>query len=381
MDCIIIGGGIGGLTSAIALRGHGIDAHVFEAAPELREVGAGIWMPPNAMQVLDRLGIAGAVRSAGRAVQRAELHDAQRGLLQAMDLGRLTQRYHAGTVAIHRARLQQILAAGLPPEVVHLGRECTDITQEPGLVQVRFGDGGEVGAPLAIGADGLRSVVRSRLFPRSTIRYSGQTSYRGVARCSLPSQLVGSGWEVWSAGCRFGFSAIADEEVYWFAVEDAPSAGVDPPGTVLPHLKALFESFPGPAAMLLERTAEEAITRTDLCDLQPMRTWYSGRVALLGDAAHATTPNLGQGGAQAIEDAYILADRLAENGADVTRAFVEYQQRRKPKADRVVNTSWWLGKMAHLRNPLARRLRNTMMRLTPDRASERQMHYLFELQH
>jgi 2-polyprenyl-6-methoxyphenol hydroxylase-like FAD-dependent oxidoreductase len=148
---------------------------------------------------------------------------------------------------------------------------------------------------------------------------------------------------------------------------------------VLPSLTSTFAAFPDPVADLLKHTAEDAITRTDIADLEPIPRWHRGRAVLIGDAAHATTPNLGQGGAQAIEDAWVLAERLAAHGGNHAPAFEQYQRIRKPKADRVVRTSWWLGKAAHLKHSAARAARNALLRNTPQHFTDRQFRGLFEL--
>jgi 2-polyprenyl-6-methoxyphenol hydroxylase-like FAD-dependent oxidoreductase len=378
MQCAIIGGGIGGLTAAIALRAKGIDAQVYESAPALREIGAGIWMPANAMQVLHRLGLADEIRQAGVTLPRGEVHDAAAGALQVVEIGRIAERFGFGTVVIHRQRLHRILAAHLPSGVVHTGRAFTSLSEERDGVRVRFADGGDLVVPIVVGADGLRSSVRDFVTPGARIRYSGQTSYRGVAR--VPGDRIEvTGRETWGAARRFGFSPVSADEVYWFAVLDAPEGGSDEPGTRHERLRALFRDFPRPATELIDATDDAAILRTDICDLRPIPTWHRGRVVLLGDAAHATTPNLGQGAAQAIEDAYVLAGRLGANPGDPEPAFREYQAIRRPKALRIVNSSWWLGKIAHTANPAARAVRNTLLRLTPGRVSDRQFESIFRL--
>jgi 2-polyprenyl-6-methoxyphenol hydroxylase-like FAD-dependent oxidoreductase len=183
---------------------------------------------------------------------------------------------------------------------------------------------------------------------------------------------------VWSAGARVGFSAIGHGLVYWYATADAPAGGTDAPGTLRPRLDALAAAFPAPVPALLAATDVADITRTDLTDFAPIPRWHLGRVALIGDAAHATTPNLGQGGAQAIEDAWVIADRLAAS-ASPAAAFAEYERIRTPKARSVVNTSWRFGKLAHLSNPLARGARNLLVRLTPSRIARRQSDALYRL--
>lgn len=377
-EIAIVGGGIGGLTAAIALAARGFRPRVYEAAPELRTVGAGIWVPPNAMQVLARLGLADAVAAKGSPIRIAEVRDARAGVLQRADLSYAVREFGHPTVAIHRGRLQRVLADHLPADAIHTGRACTGVEERDGRVLVRFADGDAAEAPLVIGADGLRSAVRRSIFPEIPLRYSGQTSWRGVATHSLPPELDGTGWEVWSAGARFGFSAIGHGEVYWYATEDALEGESDAPRTVAAKLRALAEPFPAPIPQIVAATDEARITRTDLVDFAPIASWHRGRVALLGDAAHATTPNLGQGGAQAIEDAWVIADRLAA-GRDAEAAFAAYERIRMPKARMVVTTSWRFGKMVHLRNPLARAARNLLLRAMPASVGRRQMDALYRL--
>ena len=377
VDVVIVGGGIGGLAAAVALRQRGFAPRLYEAAPELREVGAGIWVPPNAMQVLARLGLAEAVAREGEPVRAAELRDARAGLLNRADLSYVEREFGHPTVAIHRGRLQRVLAerAG---DAVRTGARCTRVEARGERVVVRFEDGRETEADVVIGADGVHSAVRESIFPGVAMRYSGQTAYRATLEYTLPPEFDGVGWEVWSAGARFGLSSIRPGEVYWYAALDAPEGGVDAPGTLRGALRALAAPFPAPIPALVAATDEARVIRTDLIDFVPIERWHLGHIALLGDAAHATTPNLGQGGAQAIEDAWVVADRLAAHDTPEA-AFAGYERIRMPKARRVVNTSWRFGKMAHLANPLARGARNLLLRLAPESLARRQTDALYRL--
>jgi 2-polyprenyl-6-methoxyphenol hydroxylase-like FAD-dependent oxidoreductase len=282
MKCAIIGGGIGGLTLAAALHRHGIDAVVYDAAPELRAVGAGIWVPANAMQVLDRLGFAAAVADEGAPLGRAEVHDTDGGLLQAVDIGEVARRFGFGTVAILRARLQQILAAPLSPDTLRLGHACVHVESSADGARVEFENGTSAECDVVVAADGLRSPIRSQLFPASALRYAGQTSWRGLAAYTLAEGLRGVGRGTWGAGVRFGFSTVSPEQVYWFAVQNAPAGEDDGPDGALHHLQRHFAGFPAPSAELLSRTEPDAITRTDIYDLRPLPRWSQGRVVLIG---------------------------------------------------------------------------------------------------
>ncbi len=376
---VIVGGGIGGLALAIALRRRGIEAPVYEAAPELRAIGAGIWVPPNAMQVLARLGLAEAVAREGARLERAELRDHRAGVLQSADLGEAARRFAHPTVAIHRGRLQRALLDGLPADAVRVGKECREVVPGEGGATVRFADGSEVEAGIVVGADGAHSRVREAVAPGTRLRYSGQSSYRAVTPFRLPEGFAGVGWEVWGPGRRFGFSAIGHGEVYWYATLDAPAGERDAsPAESRRRLEAMAAPFPAPVPELVAATDAERMLRTDMYDLPAIPAWHRGRAVLMGDAAHATTPNLGQGGAQAMEDAYVLAEQLATH-ARPEDAFAAYQRIREPKARMVVDTSRRLGGIVHFANPLARGLRNAVLRLTPAAVGRRQMEALYTL--
>jgi 2-polyprenyl-6-methoxyphenol hydroxylase-like FAD-dependent oxidoreductase len=374
----VIGGGIGGLAVAIALGQRGIRAQVHEATPELRPVGAGIVMPPNALTVLHRLGLADRVRNAGRELQRAEIHDASAGRLQAMDVRDAERRYGYGMIGIHRARLHSILADALPSTDLLLDRTCVGIEVRSDRAVAEFRDGSRVEATILIGADGLRSAVRHSLFPGVAPRYSGQTSFRGIVRRHDGELDAGTVREIWGPGNRFGYVPIGEGEVYWFATYDASAGEGDGPQGMPSRLAERFAAYPAPVPELIAGTALDAITRTDMYDLPSLPRWYSGRAVLLGDAAHATTPNLGQGGAQAIEDAFVLANRLATD-LDPIAAFEAFQRARQPKTDLIVSRSFQLGRIAHLSNPVGRRLRNLILRATPESVARRQTEVLFRV--
>jgi 2-polyprenyl-6-methoxyphenol hydroxylase-like FAD-dependent oxidoreductase len=177
-------------------------------------------------------------------------------------------------------------------------------------------------------------------------------------------------------GLRFAYSQMTDTHVYFYCTLRTEAGGKDVPGETKARLRKLFAGFGPIAQQIIEAADETAIIRTDLFDFKPVKSWVKGRVALLGDAAHATTPNLGQGGAQAVEDAYVIAQALAEAGS-IDEALRRYQAVRMEKATHVVNASWSYGQITNWSNPIATWLRDLLMRNLPRSLGERQIARLY----
>lgn len=367
MKAIIIGAGIGGLTTAIALQRQGIEFEIYEAAPELKPVGAGIVMASNAMQVFQQLCIEKKIAEAGLELHKAFGVDEKFKLISGLDVkGKVAPRYGIGSFAIHRGRLQQVLLSEINDAKVYLNKRLERVEQTNSKVTVVFQDGTSAEADIVIGADGIKSAVRKSIFGDLPLRYSGQTCWRGMAKFTLPDDKKGNSYEMWGPqkGLRFGFVPTGDNEVYFFTTYFTQAAGHDS-GSVKQTLLNLYAPFGELPRQIMEATPEENIIRSDIHDLKPIAQWWKDRVVLLGDAAHATTPNLGQGGCQAVEDALVIAKCLKEN-SNHESAFAQYQFKRFVKANYVVNTSWQFGKITNLGNPLSRWLRNSAMRMIPE---------------
>jgi len=376
---IVIGGGIGGLTTGVALQQRGFEVRIYESAPQLEPVGKGIWVPTNAMLVLDRLGLGDQVAARGIPLDRVEIHDRRHGVLQAVDMQRICQQFGRTTVSIRRSVLQFVLAAAIPEETIHLGKRCVGVAQDGQRVVAQFADGSEAAGDIVIGADGIRSVVRRAVAPDAALRYTGQTCYLGIAHVRLPSALARTVQEVWGGAARIGFSAVDAERVYWFAPITAAAGGVGrADSSVVDALASRYANFPEPIPEIIQHTPEDDVLRVDLHDLRPLKHWWNGRIALVGDAAHAMTPNLGQGGAQAIEDAYVIAESLAQ-AKTPQEAFANYVRVRQAKAQRIARTAWWLGQLAHLEARWARTLRNWAFGATPERIKRRQLADIYSL--
>src|SRR5262249_33579249 len=283
-------------------------------------------------------------------------------ILRHMRQDTLVHQYGVPSVALHRARLQEVLLSALAPDTLVTGREVAGVAADGGGTVVRFADGSTVSARVAVGADGVHSAVRASLFGAEPVRDAGQISWRGVC----PSAAAGGqeGGETWGRGARFGFIPISATEVYWYAVLDttmAPPAGAEQRGTLL----QTFGAWHAPIPALLEATSPAAVIRTPIGDRPPMDEWGRGPITLLGDAAHPMTPNLGQGGCQAIEDAWVLASELAVRlDAEALRA---YERGRRDRTRRFVEESWRVGRLAQTPSPVVSCLRNTLMRSMPER--------------
>lgn len=373
MEIDIIGGGIGGLTTAIALRQKGHQIRVFEQAPALRTVGAGIILGNNAMQVYDELGLRPALEQAGYPIERMSITDRSLRDISSMDLRPFATRFGFSNLAIHRAALQQTLVAALPSDCLLLGNQLTKISTEPPY-QLQFSDGSAAISPALVAADGLRSLVRQRFFPETRIRQAGQLCWRGVVDYSLPERFHRAFAEAWGPGVRFGFGPIAEGQVYWFAVAKESLTQTYEEA----FWPELFRDFHPLVRQLIEATPKDSVHRDALADLRPIRQWTIGHLCLLGDAAHATTPNMGQGAGQAIEDARVLAACLDQED-DPSTAFQRYQRIRRPKAHWVVKNSWRLGQVAHWQGPLWVGLRNQLLRMSPPSVSRRTLERSFRL--
>ncbi|HEY1189118.1 MAG TPA: FAD-dependent monooxygenase, partial [Gemmata sp.] len=359
---IIIGSGIAGLAAAVALRKVGAEVVVYERTPELREVGAGISLWANALRALDHIGAGAAVRAVALKMTRSEVRGRNGRTVQiALRAPELEARYALPELVrmVHRADLVTALASQLPPGTARYGFECAAVDVGGAGATARFANGHTDAGDVVIGADGIRSVVRTAVRGPEPLRYAGYTCWRGI--CPRPA-CVEPGYvgEWWGRGQRLGITTLPGDRVYWFATKNAPPGGHEPDERAF--LIQAFAGWADPAPALFATTPADHVFRNDILDRPPVRVWSKGPIGVIGDAAHPTTPNLGQGGCQALEDAVVLARCLAI-ARDPARGLEAFTAARRSRTAAVTRESWRLGRLGQVEGRAACWLRDASLGL------------------
>jgi 2-polyprenyl-6-methoxyphenol hydroxylase-like FAD-dependent oxidoreductase len=332
----VAGGGIVGLTSAIALRRQGIDVVVCEQAPEMRAVGAGLGLWANAVAVFDALGIGERLRAIGRPAEM-RFRGPTGQLIEPPGFGDEDHRY----LLVHRARLNELLADSAGREHIRLNARVVDFDEGDSGVVVRLDDGTAVEGDVLVGADGAYSRVRSRLVPGSdAVEHEGHFAWRSVVAPPDGTTIGGSVIVVGGQRTRGGYVPTAEGTVYWLVNQfrTGPLEGTRKEQAT--RLAALLDTTGWNPALLdlIEATAEEDILRNQIMLVPPLPRWVSDRVVLAGDAAHALSPHITAGASLGVEDALLLARLLASSGG-VADALAAYQDDRIPHYRTVVELS------------------------------------------
>lgn len=336
---LIAGAGVAGLALAAALSRDGRECVVLEERPELASIGGGITLWPNAMAALDAIGVGDDVRRAGEAIAVGRIQTSGGRTLRVFEESAFRGALGGPLVAIRRGALLDLLHAAGPQ--VRTDAAVQSFRQTDDGVEVTTADGEQVTGAALVGADGYRSVVARGLSGPLRERYAGYPAWRAVAPVGGSPLTV-----LFGAGREFGVVPLGDA-TYWYAAVRQPRQL----GGGLDHLRKTFAGWPEPVATMLDSTPVAAVSCVDILDRQQPRRWYDGRVAIIGDAAHAMRPHLGQGGCQALVDAAVLADRLHRH-PDPTTAFAAYAADRQRTARRVARMSREAGRVVDSRLPL-----------------------------
>lgn len=333
----IIGGGIGGLATAIALRGRGFNVRVYERAQALKPAGAGLTLSPNGLNSLEAIqpGIVEALKRAGSEVQRLTMRRSTGETIISKEI-ELAPKFGQPMLNIHWSRLQSVLASALPPDAIHLNRRCTSIGQDGAYAKAHFDNGEVAELDVLIGADGINSAVRQALFADGAPAYAGRMSWRGVIqyRHEHLTQRASTGYTA-PDGKNFMLFDLGESYTCWSAgVVTSDAAASKSAEDAKDRVLAAYAGWADLVEGIVRATPAADIVERPICDRPPLKRWSDGRLTLMGDAAHPVVPALGQGANMAFEDAYELAAFLAA-GPDVTTAFNAYEASRIPRTDAI----------------------------------------------
>lgn len=376
-EFIISGAGIAGLTTAIALQKEGYHVKVLERTRELKVAGAGLGLGANAWKGLERLGITNDLELKCNLIKSTKFLDQKGHLINKMDIERLNRKYGFAYFTVHRADLHKVLVQHLLPATLELGKKVINFENNKSGVTVYLEDGSSFEGKALIAADGIHSVIRKNCLPDVNPRFSGYTCWRSVVKVPKEKFVSGDFTETWGSKGRVGIVPLVDNQIYWFACVNAPFQSQRMSDFTTTDLYPIFQDYHSPIPDLLKWTRDENLVWNDIMDLKPLSRFSFDKTLLIGDAAHATTPNIGQGAGQAIEDAIILSNVLKRNN-NIQDAFNEFEKLRIPKTKKVVNLSWRIGKAAQLENRLQIKIRNSAMRMLPSKIQENQLEAVFQ---
>ena len=367
MKVIVVGAGIGGSALALGLQRAGLDFVVLEQAPALMEIGAGIQLSPNGVRVLDALGLGAALREFCTEPDAHHYKDWQSGetVLRTTLMPEVREAFGAPYYHAHRADLIGALTAAIAPENLRLDVRVASVGQDRDKAWVDLENGDVVEGDVVIGADGLHSLIRDSLFAQDAPRASGYVTWRGVVDAAQVAELkiAVSSYIVMGPRLSFVFYYVSGErKINWLALGQSGDEKRESWSQTASRdeIEAVFEDWYEVPRRLIEATEQPFVTA--LYDRQPVARWVDGRVALMGDAAHAMLPYHAQGAVQSIEDAWVLARALEMAGEDPAAALVRYQGLRKERADRMIQHSRSAERWYHVDDPADVAARNARFR-------------------
>lgn len=376
MKAVILGAGIAGASTGIALASQGIEVEIYERHPAPATIGAGVVLWSNGAFVLDQLGLLSQIAGvAGRPVAMTRLSDSGENL-GTLDIAGINSVLGYPSYAIlrrdlHHVLLQALAELGVP---VHFGRTAQRITAVNGAAVVRFSDGLELTADLIVGAEGrMNSVARAYVSGDNRPIHQGFANWLGVVQTEQPLFEDGHILDVWGVGQRFGVVPISPTTAYWAGAiahpNQAGAGGEASAQALLQH----FESWPAWIAALIQATPAETIRRIEVYDHDPLEQWHRGHVIVLGDAAHAALPTSGQGACQALEDAWHLARSVAQQPADLAQALAAFTQIRRAKTTWITTGARQLAQSLFSLDPAYCAQRNSASRRADYQTLARQM--------
>jgi len=362
---IIAGAGVGGLTAGIALQRAGWQVKIFEAASTLRTGGTGLSIMANAMAALNSIGADAPVEQAGQVIRQFFFKKPGGKIISGIPIYEIGEQLGYPNINIQRPLLLRALAQQLAPDTLITGARCSGYKNHDNGVTVSFEDGSTDEADLLIGADGFNSVIRRQMLGETAIRYPGYIAWLAVTPFSHPVMTEGYVAHYWGRGKRFGICSVGDGHVYWWGTCNHKSATHDDVSINKQEVLDTYAGWAPEVRAAIEATPADIILKIHAKDRQPVTQFCDGHVALLGDAAHPMLTSLGQGAAQAIEDAVVLAERLTTT-PDLRTALAEYEAYRHPRANEIVNAARSMSGIEQTESSIACWLRDWYIRLAPE---------------
>lgn len=352
LKVVIIGAGMGGLATATALRQVGYKVEIYDRVSELRPAGAGISLWSNGVKVVNRLGLGKEMASIGGQMDRMEYRSHTGEQLTDISLAPLVEVVGQRPYPVARTDLQQMLLNAFGPENVQLNSKCVAVEQDTHSVTAIFADGRTATGDILIGADGVHSTVRRHVLGTDTQRrYVGYVNWNGLVPISEDLAPKNT-WTIYvGEHKRASMMPVGGDRFYFFFDVPLPKGTVSEPQQIQVELAGFFKGWAEPVQRLIQRLDPLKTNRVEIHDIEPLEHLVRGRVALLGDAAHSTAPDLGQGGCQAMEDAEVLTRYLVTTNLSVADALKRYEAERKERTASVILGARKRSDMTHGKDP------------------------------
>jgi len=328
------------------------------------------------MMAFKKINLLDEVINEGRILNSFSIYDQNGKLITKTDNKKISEKFGVNNFTIHRANLHQLLISKINPKTIYTNKKVISVDQNNDSIKLQFQDGSTHETEFLIAADGIHSSIRKKILPDVQLRFAGYTCWRAVIDNSKLN--LNESCEIWGLGKRFGIVPLANNKIYWFACVNSTQNNSNMAKYKISDIKKKFVEFNGSVQTILDETKNEDLLWNDIIDIKPINHFAYNNILLIGDAAHATTPNMGQGACQAIEDAVIISDEIIKN-RKLKEAFINFENRRLKKTHFVTNTSWNIGKIAQIENKLLAYLRNLVFHLTPQKINEKQLEKIYKI--